>query len=104
MKKLGQDKWLAVQWGEHGGISRTLRDTGKWRQDFYLFSFLPPFTNSLTLSPFLSLTCSQNDLSHLVQYRPPLPTVASGYRIYTQKGGTSQLDSNRLPWRHFCLK
>lgn len=34
MKELGQDKWLAVQWGEHGGISRTLRDTGKWRQDF----------------------------------------------------------------------
>lgn len=70
----------------------------------WAFSFLPPFTNSLTLSPFLALTCSQNDLSHLVQYRPPLPTVASGYRIYTQKGGTSQLDSNRLPWRHFCLK
>lgn len=87
-----------------GGAWRPFQDASRhWEMETrFLFLFL--FTPFHQFSPFLSLTCSQNDLSHLVQYRPPLPTVASGYRIYTQKGGTSQLDSNRLPWRHFCLK
>lgn len=44
MKELGQDKWLAVQWGEHGGLSRTLRD-----KIFISFPFYP-------LSPILPVS------------------------------------------------
>lgn len=60
------------------------------------------FSNSVLPPSFFDLLW--NDLSHLLQYCLTLVTVASGNCSYTQKGGTSQLDSNRLPWCCLCLK